>query len=142
METLTRENVKLLRADIEKAFAEIAQRHGINGIKIPATIRFSSNSFSFKSELTVKDPQTAKRELVEKVANAPDEVKAKDMLLLSSLGLPSDLIGKNIVVRHQTYMVLSYHANRPAYPFIVLSRSGKKFKMSMDMVKNSKSVNS
>jgi hypothetical protein len=137
---LTSDKVKLLRADIQGGFDAIALKNGILSIKMPATIRYLKTGFNFRSQLTLNKSDQSIKNVVDELSNMSDFDKAKNMILFSSLGLPSDILGKRLFIQNSIYTVASYHANRPAYPFVALRFDGKKYKMSIDLVKKGKPV--
>lgn len=118
--TFDRASVKFIREQIDAALDKIAAENGLSSIRT-TTGSFESNEFSFKIE-GVLDTN---------VKNEKSEQWAE------MLGLPSDIIGKEVNLQGRLFTIINIDPSKPKNS-VSIQRipDGKRFKCPASMIKN------
>ena len=122
MTALTKTQVSQLRADITKALAAVTAKHGVD-FSI-GTIRFDADKMSGKLTGVVRGAGGTS-------VTAPVDLKALALAKVGKriLGASFDDAAKYHSLSLGTVKVVGYNSRAKAYPFIVQTTGGKRYKV-------------
>lgn len=105
--------LRILRSEIDVALAQVGNAYGID--LHAGNARFDAKTATFKLDLALLDESGV--------------VETKEMLALKAFN--PDMVGKTVTLhRGMTGKVIGYNRRAKAYPYIVETDAGKKFKLS------------
>ena len=126
METMNRNNIKMVRAELEKAINEVAKKHGMVGSL--GTITFTVDSFRCKLEMVNSD-------------SIPKDGKAKDKKFRDAYNQYAKWNGDNwlpidseITVMGKTLKIVGYNTRAKKFPIVVVDNDGKRYKVAKHCV--------
>lgn len=119
---VTRQMIRDINADIEKALQSVAEKHGVK-------ISLGSSSYThtdFTTKVKVETPE------------AEGANKEKNKQYAELLGLPTDIVGRTISLQGKNYEVIRLDIGKPKNPVIIqLAGSDKTYKVSVETAKRS-----
>lgn len=116
---ITRNRIRQINADIEKALWSVAEKHGVE-------ISVGNSSFTdveYTTKLTVKTEGSEQRE------------REQSREYAKMLGLPEGIVGRDFVMRGETCKVVRIDPKKRKYPVIIKKPNGKKYKVTVESVK-------
>lgn len=114
-----KQNLKLIRADLDKSLKEVAEKWGLTSLKA-GNISFSPAEFTTKIKATL--PPTVE-------SAKQDEKKVKS--LLSIFGLP-DSFGKTISLQGKRFIISGINTRSRKSPIEIKDINGKGFRISVE----------
>jgi len=119
MNTFTKPNLDIIRADVNKALASVAKAHGIT-LDI-GNIRFSEEQFTTKLTGTAS-------------ATADGAARLNFERFASKFGIRPDSFGKTFDSRDQKFTIVGIKERSHKYPIIAESSKGGTFKLPLKMI--------
>jgi len=133
MKQFTRQNLKTLRQEIDKALATVCKKNGI-ALSI-GNISFSEDTFRTKLEAAIIGADTSGMSL--------NEIQMKKDLAAygSMFGISEKDYGKAFMSNGSRYTLVGLKPSRPKYPVIGMSARGTRYKFQeavLTQIKNKK----
>jgi hypothetical protein len=144
MNSFTRFSVQVLRADLEAAFKQVADKHNLI-IGFDGNARFNPSSCSFSKITAVpKAPPTLQQNNLTSISPTAtsqgidpyNTLESREYLNLGYIhGLPKDWLGKKFKTATGTYTLVGLKNSFRKYPVIGISARGTRYKFSSGSVK-------
>ena len=141
-EKLDKALVLKIRKEIETALNCIAEQNGLHSISTPRGISFSPYSFDLMVRIALKSGHELMEAEIKSKTNTDVVTTTSQIFLLSAAGLPTDLVGKKMLINKLVVTILEYKTAYPKYPIIGITNTAKKYKFSVEQVKKGRLLNS
>ena len=125
---LTRDTLKVVRADLDKALAQVAAKHGLKFTV--GNIRFSSDSF----RTTLNAAEVATPTQAATMLNASPALTRATETACKMHGMDPTKYYR--LMDGTPVKVVDYVPRRPKFPFIVQTKTGRKYKVTAMHIKN------
>lgn len=113
--TLNKQAMIIMRTDIEAALKEIAKKFELKSLQLGAGGYSRDGKFHFR---------------VEGVTDTP-EATASAVHITELLGLPNDIVGKEIILQSRNFVVERIDERKPKNPVIIKDSQGRNYKVSV-----------
>jgi hypothetical protein len=139
MEYFNRENLKIIRDEIETALSKVSNKHGI--VISLGYVRFTSNEARIKLTLsTIKNQSTLSGNTESAKNNTLFNTKEGQEFInyAVTLGIPQDYLGKTFILKGHTFQIIGLNRHRRKYPIIAIDlQCGRRYKLAFTQL-NSK----